>query len=90
MKPRIHILFEQNRLNSRPEMRVALGYDMKKSEWKFLGWVCPTCQQGLKTEYVAKKHRCSPQKLRRGSSDDFLDNAEIKTLSGQPFKTIRA
>ena len=88
MKPKIQSLFEQHKLKSRSDLHVALGYDNKNKSWKFIGWYCPKCQQGLKSQHNALKHRCSQQKVRLKKSDDYMDIAEIKTISGKPYKVF--
>ena len=88
MKPKAQELYEQNKLETRPDLHVILGFDRKVKIWKFIGWYCSKCNQGLKTQYVANKHKCNYSKVRRGSNDDYLKEAEILTVSGKPYKVF--
>lgn len=89
MKMKISVLVEEHRLKSRPDLHVVLGFDKKNKTWKFLGWSCPKCQTGLKSIGNATKHRCSAQKLRQRNSNSYLDETEIKTVSGTPFRVVQ-
>lgn len=80
---RIH---EQHKLNAKPTYHIIHGYDNKKKEWKFTGYRCNSCEQTLRTEYVATKHVCNPSKARKFKNDDFLTEAKIKDNMGKIWK----
>lgn len=85
---KIEKLYLQHKLDKKPSYHVLTGFDRKTKEWKFLGYRCNSCEQTLRTEYLANKHRCVPSKSRK-REDSFLETNEIKTVNRETWKPIK-
>lgn len=81
-------IYETHKLDNKPTYHVISGFDRKTKEWKFLGYRCNCCEQTLRTEYLATKHKCLPTKVKT-KNETFLDTNKIKTVSGQLWKPIQ-
>lgn len=86
MNKQLQEIVEKHRLERYKHMRVVSKYDSKVKSWVFMGYACSKCEQTLRTEYLAKKHICTPSLARRCLREEITEN--IKTVSGQPFKQL--
>lgn len=90
MKPDPKHIIEQNKIKDRDDLHVTLGFDKKVQTWKFTGYLCSKCNNQLRTQYVATKHVCQPQRLRQLEiRKNIVEPENIKTVSGRPYKQIK-
>lgn len=81
-------IYETHKLEQKPTYYVVSTYDRKAKQWKFNGYRCNCCEQTLRTEYLATKHKCLPAKVKT-KNETFLETNKIKTVTGQRWKPIQ-
>jgi hypothetical protein len=81
-------IYEQHKLEAKPEYHVISGFDIRVKQWKFMGYRCNICEQTLKTPYVATKHQCLSAKLKK-DPESYLDEVKVITTEGKPWKKIQ-
>ena len=86
MNKQIQEIVEKHTLPNHKHMRVVTRYGITLKKWTFMGYACSKCEQTVRTEYLAKKHHCTPALARICLREEITEN--IKTVSGKPFKQL--
>ena len=82
-------LREHHQLPDRPDMHVIINWHAPDRTWRWTGYACVRCGAGLRTEHVARKHRCSYNRQFRRDNTLAEHPAElVVTVSGRPWRSL--